>query len=548
MKNKRLRVWLYSRLSRDEDKEMNSLGNQQKILEEYANNNDYEIVGTSFDDNVSGMHFNREGIEQITNVVENRLIDAVVVKDLSRLGRHRTQTAMFIDYLRENEVKVLSVTENIDTSNEEDELLIGFKGIFNDMYARDISKKIRAGFLQKQKDGIVMIPPLGYFKDKNTDEIVIVEEHAEIIRKIYDLYISGFGIKSIAKMLNEQGYHSPGFYQEKLLGKKLGNNKPEIAHRFLWESTAVKRILQNEFYCGTLICHKSYTNKINKIRKLLPEEESFRHENAVPAIISREIWEQVQFLLENKKQKKVRASSEKPYHRYSGLIKCGNCGSCFICKKRKWKNKPDRYEYVCNGYHRYGKEQCTPHTIGEEVLDELIYGEILELKRVAQESFDNVDKNMRKWIANKPSVEKRINNLKERLKQLEKDQEEILLERIRDRSRAEVYDRMLTNCENEMDNIKRKLSEYSDSENVIKERKRELKKSIELIDSIISDKAISDAHIRMLVEEIIVTEKDGKLKVEFMLNGSHRIHMDYYDENGELVGRDAELWCFPAWS
>jgi len=548
MKNKRLRVWLYSRLSRDEDKEMNSLGNQQKILEEYANNNDYEIVGTSFDDNVSGMHFNREGIEQITNVVENRLIDAVVVKDLSRLGRHRTQTAMFTDYLRENEVKVLSVTENIDTSNEEDELLIGFKGIFNDMYARDISKKIRAGFLQKQKDGIVMIPPLGYFKDKNTDEIVIVEEHAEIIRKIYDLYISGFGIKSIAKMLNEQGYHSPGFYQEKLLGKKLGNNKPEIAHRFLWESTAVKRILQNEFYCGTLICHKSYTNKINKIRKLLPEEESFRHENAVPAIISREIWEQVQFLLENKKQKKVRASSEKPYHRYSGLIKCGNCGSCFICKKRKWKNKPDRYEYVCNGYHRYGKEQCTPHTIGEEVLDELIYGEILELKRVAQESFDNVDKNMRKWIANKPSVEKRINNLKERLKQLEKDQEEILLERIRDRSRAEVYDRMLTNCENEMDNIKRKLSEYSDSENVIKERKRELKKSIELIDSIISDKAISDAHIRMLVEEIIVTEKDGKLKVEFMLNGSHRIHMDYYDENGELVGRDAELWCFPAWS
>ena len=185
MKNKRLRVWLYSRLSRDEDKEMNSLGNQQKILEEYANNNDYEIVGTSFDDNVSGMHFNREGIEQITNVVENRLIDAVVVKDLSRLGRHRTQTAMFIDYLRENEVKVLSVTENIDTSNEEDELLIGFKGIFNDMYVRDIARKVSAGMLQKQKEGLVITPPMGYFKDKNTGEVVIVEEHAQIIRRIF---------------------------------------------------------------------------------------------------------------------------------------------------------------------------------------------------------------------------------------------------------------------------------------------------------------------------------------------------------------------------
>lgn len=544
MKNKKLRVWLYSRLSRDEDREMNSLGNQQKILKEYADSFDYEIVGSSFDDNVSGMHFNREGIEQITNAVESRLIDAVIVKDLSRLGRHRTQTAMFIDYLRENDVKVLSVTENIDTSNEEDELLIGFKGIFNDMYARDISKKIRAGYLQKQKDGIVIIPPLGYFKDKNTNEIIIIEEHAEIIRKIYNLYISGFGIKSIAKMLNEEGYHSPGYYQEKLLGKKLGYNKPEIARRFLWENNAVKRVLQNEFYCGTLICHKSYTNKINKIRKFLPEEEYFRHENAVPAIISREIWEQVQFLLENKKRKNVRASIGQPHHRYAGLIKCGDCGSCFICKKRRWRNKPERYEYVCNGYHRYGKEQCTPHTIGEEVLDELIYGEILELKQVAEKAFDNVDKNMRKWMADKPSLEKRIKSLKERFKQLEKDQEEILLERIRDRSHADVYDRMLENCEKEMESIKQKISEYSDAESTIKARKKEIKKSIELIDSIIADGAISDSHLRMLIEQITVTEKDGKLTVNFMLNGSHRIHFDYYNENGEMTDRDAEVWCF----
>lgn len=545
MKSKRLRVWLYSRLSRDEDSEMNSLGNQQRILDEYAVSNDYEIVGSSFDDNVSGMHFNREGIDQITNAVENGLIDAVIVKDLSRLGRHRTQTAMFIDYLRENDVKVLSITENIDTSNEEDELLIGFKGILNDMYARDISRKIRAGYLQKQKDGIVIIPPFGYFKDKNTDEVLIVEEHAEIVRKIFELYVSGYGLKAIAKELNEQGHRSPGYYQEKLLGKKLGYNKPEIAHRFLWENTAVKRILINEFYCGTLICHKSYTNKINKIRKDLPEEEHFRHDNFVPAIVSREIWEQAQFLLENKKKKNVRASSGKPHHRYTGLIKCGDCGSCFICKRRRWRNKPERYEYICNGYHRYGKEQCTPHTIGEEVLDELIFGEILELKRVAEKAFDNVDKNMRRWLADKPSAEKRIFNLQERLKQLEQDQEQILLERIRDRNRADVYDRMLANCENEMANIKRQLVEYKDVEKTIKERKKEIKKSIELIDSIIADGAISDTHLRMLIEEIIITETEGKLTVRFVLNGSYRIHLDYYDEEGEMVGRDAEVWCFP---
>ncbi len=142
---------LYARLSRDDDVELNSLTNQQNIVREYAENNGFEIVGESADDNISGMHFNREGIEKITEAVEARLIDAVIVKDLSRLGRHRTQTAMFIDFLRENDVKVISVTENIDTSNEDDDLMVGFKGIFNDMYARDISRKIRAGYLQKQR-------------------------------------------------------------------------------------------------------------------------------------------------------------------------------------------------------------------------------------------------------------------------------------------------------------------------------------------------------------------------------------------------------------
>jgi len=140
-----MNAWLYYRLSRDEDSELNSLTNQRKILEEYANVNNHNIVGESFDDNVSGMHFNREGINKIYDAVENKIIDSVIVKDLSRLGRHRTQTAMFIDFLRENDVRVLSVTENIDTSNEDDDLMIGFKGIFNDMYARDLSKKIRAG-------------------------------------------------------------------------------------------------------------------------------------------------------------------------------------------------------------------------------------------------------------------------------------------------------------------------------------------------------------------------------------------------------------------
>lgn len=144
-----MKVWLYYRLSRDEDDELNSLTNQRKIIYEYAVTNGHEVVGESFDDNVSGMHFNREGIDKIYEVVEAGKIEAIIVKDLSRLGRHRTQTALFIDYLREHDVRVLSATENIDTFNENDDLIIGFKGLVNDFYARDGSRRVRTGYHQQ---------------------------------------------------------------------------------------------------------------------------------------------------------------------------------------------------------------------------------------------------------------------------------------------------------------------------------------------------------------------------------------------------------------
>lgn len=146
-----MKAWLYYRLSRDEDEEMNSLQNQRQILIDYAEQNGYEVVGESFDDNVSGMTFNRKGLGELENAVDEGKVEVVLVKDLSRLGRHRTQTALFIDHLRENKVKVISVTESIDTANENDYLLIGFKQIFNDFYAKDISKKCVRGYAKSRR-------------------------------------------------------------------------------------------------------------------------------------------------------------------------------------------------------------------------------------------------------------------------------------------------------------------------------------------------------------------------------------------------------------
>lgn len=535
-----MKVWLYYRLSRDEDAELNSLNNQRNILVEYANANNHEIVGESFDDNVSGMHFNREGISKIYEQVENKAIEAIIVKDLSRLGRHRTQTAMFIDYLREHDVRVLSVTENIDTSNEDDDLMIGFKGIFNDMYARDISKKIRSGYKQKQKNGIVITVPLGYFKDRNTNEIVVVEEEAEIVRKIFDLYLSGYGLKAIAKKLNDEGIKSPQYYQNKMYNKRLPSNKPEITGRYLWVNTTIKRILQNEFYIGTVTCHKTYTSKINHIRKALPEDEQFKHENFAPAIISKDKWEQVQFLLSSKRNNNVRASSSNPCHRYTGLIECGDCGCTFVCKKRKWKDKPERIEYNCNGYHRYGyhrygKEHCTAHRIDEEYLDKLIYNELMSIKDEALANYKSIESDVKKWMSNKGTVTNKLKQLNTSLEQRKSDQKEILLERIRDREHADIYTEMLEKCESDIQKLEEEIKSIQDYNSTIKKRKAEMKDSVEIIEEIIKEGAISDANLRLLIDKIIITEKNKKLKIKIKLNAKFQRHKDCYDENGNLT-------------
>lgn len=525
-----MRVWLYARLSRDEDDELNSLTNQQNIIREYAEKNNFNIIGESFDDNVSGMHFNREGINKIYEVVENKLIDAVIVKDMSRLGRHKTQTALFIDYLRENDVKVLSVTENLDTSNENDDLIIGFKGLFNDMYARDISRKVRAGFLQKQKEGLVMIPPMGYFKDKNTKEIIIMEEPANIVRRIFQMYLDGYGLKNIAHKLNDEGYKTPAYYQLKYLDKHQGYNKPEITTRYLWNGTAVKRVLTNEFYCGNLVNHKYMLDKINRQRKTYSADEQIRHDNAVPAIVSKEDFDKVQMLLESKKKGNVRATFSKPYHRYTGLIKCADCGSSFSCKIRKWKDKPDRIEYVCNSYHRYGKEHCSPHRINEIEIDEIIYAELLNIRELANENFKQIDAKLNTWQRNKSLAQNNINSLNEQLSQRKSDQQEILLERLRDKERADIYTQMLEKCESDIEILSKRIAELEDMDNTIKKRKSEISNSIEIFNKIIDEGTISDSDLRMLIDKILISEHGGKIDINIILNGKFKEHSLNYNE------------------
>ena len=526
-----MKVWLYYRLSRDEDEELNSLNNQRKIIYNFAVSNGHQVVGESFDDNVSGMHFNREGIDKIYEVVEAGKIEAIIVKDLSRLGRHRTQTALFIDYLRERNVRVLSATENIDTFNENDDLIIGFKGLVNDFYARDGSRRVRTGYRQKQKEGIVTIPPFGYFKDKNTKKVVVVEEAAETVRMIFSAYTGGSGMKAIARTLNEQRRKTPALMQMELLNKRLPNTQDGILKKYLWDATMVGRILKDESYIGTLICHKSERNKINKTFRFTDPEEQFRHENYLPMIVTRETWELAQTLLAERKAKNTRAGTNKGILRYGGLLRCQDCGRTFIGKRIKLKDG-ERVVYVCDTYHRYGKEHCSSHMVDEEALDRLISAELLRTKELYEENWSRLEWFIEKWTPKASMASAKISKLQEHILLLEEEVEVILMERIRDKANAERYDRMIAKREEQIAEAKKQIEELQNISEMLRSRQAKLKRDISLIDDILQDGKMSEAHLKMLVEKILVHEEDGKLDLEIRLKAPFRDHLDIF-ENGE---------------
>ena len=251
-----MRGWLYARLSNDDDPAQNSLQNQQEICRAFAEKSGWTIVGSSADNNISGMNFSRRGLDMLTAAVQAKQVDAVLVKDLSRLGRHRTQTALFIDFLRQQQVRVISATEGVDTFCEEDDLMIGVRGLMNDYYAKDIGKKIRAGYRQKQQEGLVITPPFGYWKDRNTNQVLVYPEAAETVQLIYALYLQGCGQKEITRWLNTEGRKTPAQLRAEWCGKEVRHTHKTRDGQFLWTYASVKNVLAEEAYTGVLVNHR----------------------------------------------------------------------------------------------------------------------------------------------------------------------------------------------------------------------------------------------------------------------------------------------------
>ena len=250
------------------------------------------------------------------------------------------------------------------------------------------------------------------------------------------------------------------------------------------------------------------------------------------------MWEEVQFLIQQRKEQNVRAAPDQRIHRYSGLILCGDCGRSFIGKRIKLK-AGDRVEYICSTYHRYGKEHCSAHAIREEYLDDIVRQELQNTKNQYQTLWTQLEKAIEGWLPKTTNTQQQLKKQRERIELLEEEVETILMERIRDKENAQRYDRMIAKREEQIANAKKRIEELENIGQIIRSRQAKLRKDIGLIDDILADGKISEAHLRMLIERIYVYETEGGLSLEIKVKAPFQNHTDSY-ENGVLTNSEIE--------
>ena len=370
-------VAIYIRLSREDgDKEeSDSVGNQRKLLTEYvAKKEDFILYDTYVDDGYSGTNFNRPDFKRMIADIEEGKVNCVVVKDLSRFGRDYIDTGRYLErYFPELGVRFISVTDGIDSMKQAYDMLLPIKNIFNEQYARDISKKIQATVKSKQKAGefIGAFTSYGYKKSPaNKNKLVIDDYAADVVRRIFSLYIQGYGKQRIAKMLNADGILCPAEYK-KVNGENY-KNWNRLESTTYWSYSTVNSILHREMYVGNMVQGTKHQRMRSKQKKM-PKEDWIIVENTHEPIIDKETWEKAQSLL-TKRTRELDLETNKNI--FAGFIKCGDCGRSMV--KNMWRRADGSktYSLYCGTYKRIGKEYCTPHTLPMAVLEEIVLGDL----------------------------------------------------------------------------------------------------------------------------------------------------------------------------
>ena len=381
--NNRSKIWFvaqYIRLSQEDNdtgvdkQESNSITSQKTLMNEFIEEHtDLIAYDTYVDDGYTGTDFNRPGFQRLLEDMRKGNINCVLVKDLSRLGRNYIEVGNYIEQIFPLfNVRFIAINDGVDSFKNpmsSNTILVPFKNLINDEYARDTSIKIKSALNGRKKKGefIGAFPSYGYVKnEQDKHKLVIDEQSAKIVRKIFEWKVNeGLGNLSICHRLNDMGVLNPTGYKKKKLNQNYYNSKMK-EEEYLWCPSTVRNILKNDVYIGNVTQGKRKV-KSYKIHKLeqVPEDEWVTIENMHEPIIKKELFEKAQKL----RQVDTRIQNSGKLSMWSGILKCADCGRAM--NKKYCKNKSGTvYEYyICGTYRKKSNKLCTKHTIKVEELE-----------------------------------------------------------------------------------------------------------------------------------------------------------------------------------
>lgn len=430
MTEKTYNVGIYCRLSNDDERdgESVSIENQKLLLQSYVRQMGWNEIDVYIDDGYTGTNFNRPGVQRLIEDAKAKRINLILVKDLSRFGRNYIEIGQYTDYLFPSiGCRFVALNNGVDTeSNNGSTDVMCFLNLFNEFYSRDTSKKVKAVKRACAENGKFMgtYPAYGYKRDnEDKHHLVIDEDTAPIVRRIFSMRATGMGFTGIAAQLNEEGIPSPGMLYYQRRGKA---DPRRVNHK--WVGETVKHLIRNEVYIGNMVQGKTGTVSY-KNKKLIskPEDEWIRVEGTHEPIISQEIWDTVQGI----DQKRVRknAASDGIRSVFTGLVYCAECGFKMRNHTEKFTYKdgsPGRYSsFICGNYARSGKSACTIHTIYENVLEQIVLEDIREKARFAAHDPEMLAQHIlrlkdKEAQSHRTSCEQELKAVKTRLDELER--------------------------------------------------------------------------------------------------------------------------------
>ena len=427
------RIGIYVRESRDDNEEnYETIETQRNLLENFVVREKLgSICNVYIDDNVSGSIFEREGINMLKHDVESGRINMLVLKDLSRLGRNNAKTLLFLDYLEEYGVRVITFDGRYDSNKDND--IVGIETWFNERYIKDISRKIRASLRFKIEKGEYLgSAPYGYVKsDQAKNRLCIDDGAARVVREIFGLYRKGYGYASIAKILNSRSYPPPSGNAG---GTKFG--KGLICNSRGWNPIAIRRIILNRVYTGDTVqgVSEKVSCKSKKTRRL-PEDRWVVTPDTHEAIIGREEFEEVQRIRLGRKA--YPSPNKGRLHLFKGVLYCGRCGSPMYARMRK--NRP--LGYICGNYGRNGAAACTSHHVSESFLKKIIICELLDLLK-KRELVEKAKSMACGFFSGKDTCGSRLEKLKEQLLRRQRQQEAIYMDKLEEKISGQLFERM----------------------------------------------------------------------------------------------------------